>query len=241
MTDRLVPQFGHAPVPTDPVFRATEDYLRWVAAHLPAAWDAQSTWGLFNVLAATLLVVYVVWGVAMYYRSYWAQLAGHRVMLDLRTDLFQHIQRLSHSFFLSRQSGGIVSRLTADIALAQNFVGAAMTNIWMDVVACLFYLALLLADERPAHHRGPGGVPALHRLHAHLREGLQAHLQAGAGGDGGVLRRHAGAHRRLHAGEELRRRAARGARLLLARPRPARAGDGQRAHHQPVQHASCSG
>ena len=90
-------------------------------------------------------MVYVVWGVAMYYRSYWAQLAGHRVMLDLRTDLFQHIQRLSHSFFLSRQSGGIVSRLTADIALAQNFVGAAMTNIWMDVVACLFYLALLLA------------------------------------------------------------------------------------------------
>ena len=145
MTDRLVPQFGGAPVPTDPVFRATEDYLGWVAGHLPAAWDAQTTWGQFNVLAATLLVVYSVWGVAMYYRSYWAQLAGHRVMLDLRTDLFEHIQRLSHSFFLSRQSGGIVSRLTADIALAQNFVGAAMTNIWMDVVACLFYLALLLA------------------------------------------------------------------------------------------------
>ena len=36
-----------------------------------------------------------------------------------------------------------MSRLTADIALAQNFVGAAMTNIWMDVVACVFYVALL--------------------------------------------------------------------------------------------------
>ena len=96
-------------------------------------------------------------------------------------------------------------------------------------------------DERPAHHRGPGGVPALHRLHAHLRQGVQAHLQAGAGGDGRVLRRHAGAHRRLHAGEEFRRRAARGARLLHSCPRAARAGDGQRAHHQPVQHASCSG
>jgi len=145
MTDRLVPQAVPSAAASDPVFRGTEGYLAWAAAHLPAAWDTQSAWGQFNILAVTLLAVYSVWGVAMYYRSYWAQLAGHRVMLDLRTDLFQHIQRLSHSFFLSRQSGGIVSRLTADIALAQNFVGAAMTNIWMDVVACLFYLALLLA------------------------------------------------------------------------------------------------
>jgi subfamily B ATP-binding cassette protein MsbA len=147
MTDRLVPPSGVAVQPTDPVFRATEHYLAWVASHLPAGWNATTPWGLFNILAATLLVVYAVWGVAMYYRSYWAQIAGHRVMLDLRTDLFQHVQRLSHSFYQARQSGGIVSRLTADIALAQNFVGAAMTNIWMDVVACVFYLALLLSMD----------------------------------------------------------------------------------------------
>jgi subfamily B ATP-binding cassette protein MsbA len=147
MTDRLVPQFGAAVQPTDPVFSATERYLAWVASHLPAGWDAGAPWGMFNILAATLLAVYAVWGVAMYYRSHWAQMAGHRVMLDLRTDLFQHVQRLSHSFYQTRQSGGIVSRLTADIALAQNFVGAAMTNIWMDVVACVFYLGLLLSMD----------------------------------------------------------------------------------------------
>ncbi len=147
MTDRLVPQFGAAVQPTDPVFSATERYLAWVASQLPAGWDAATPWGMFNILAATLLAVYAVWGVAMYYRSHWAQMAGHRVMLDLRTDLFQHVQRLSHSFYQTRQSGGIVSRLTADIALAQNFVGAAMTNIWMDVVACVFYLGLLLSMD----------------------------------------------------------------------------------------------
>jgi len=147
MTDRLVPHYGPVVQPTDPVYKGTEHYLHWVASHLPAGWDAATPWGLFNILASTLLVVYAVWGVAMYYRSYWAQLAGHRVMLDLRTDLFQHVQRLSHSFYQARQSGGIVSRLTADIALAQNFVGAAMTNIWMDVVSCVFYLALLLSMD----------------------------------------------------------------------------------------------
>ena len=67
----------------------------------------------------TLVVVYAVWAVALYYRSQWAQLAGHRVMMDLRMDLYQHIHRLSHSFFQERQSGGIVSRLTADVALVR--------------------------------------------------------------------------------------------------------------------------
>jgi len=147
MTDHLVPQFGSAPQPTDPVFAATERYLAWAAGQLPASWSAATPWGQFNILAVTLLVVYGIWGVAMYYRSYWAQIAGHRVMLDLRTDLFQHIQRLSHSFYQVRQSGGIVSRLTADIALAQNFIGSAMTNIWMDVVACFFYVVLLFSMD----------------------------------------------------------------------------------------------
>ena len=40
-------------------------------------------------------------------------------MMDLRSDLYRHINCLSHSFFQERQSGGIVSRLTADIALAR--------------------------------------------------------------------------------------------------------------------------
>jgi subfamily B ATP-binding cassette protein MsbA len=147
VSGELMPQFGAAVHPTDPVFTATERYLSWVSSLLPAGWNAGTPWGLFNILAVTLLVIYAVWGVALYYRSYWAQVAGHRVMLDLRTDLFQHVQRLSHAFYQARQSGGIVSRMTADIALAQNFVGAAMTNIWMDVVSCVFYLALLLSMD----------------------------------------------------------------------------------------------
>ena len=129
------------------MFRATESYLGWVASHLPASWEVRGAWGEFNILAATLFAIYAVWAVAMYYRSYWADLAGQRLILDLRSDLFQHIQRLSYSFFSARQSGAIVSRLTSDIHAAQGFVSAAMTNVWMDLTACIFYLALLLTMD----------------------------------------------------------------------------------------------
>jgi ABC-type multidrug transport system fused ATPase/permease subunit len=145
--DQLVPNIQATHDKADFSYRGTLQYLDWLGTHLPA-W-AGTPWGQLNLLMITLIVMYAFWGVSFYLRSYLAQLAGHRVILDLRTDLYQHITRLSHSFFQTHQSGGIVSRLMSDIALAQNFVGSAMTAIWMDLVTCIFYLCLLFSMDRP--------------------------------------------------------------------------------------------
>jgi ABC-type multidrug transport system fused ATPase/permease subunit len=158
ITDRLVPgalQAGNEP--QDIVARSIDRYLTWLGGLLGARWS--SPWGTFDLLMLTLIVVYAVWAVALYYRSQWAQLAGHRVMLDLRSDLYRHIHRLSHDFFQQRQSGGIVSRLTADIALAQNFVGSAMTNIWMDLVTCAVYIYVLGSMDLPLTLAALGAFP----------------------------------------------------------------------------------
>ncbi|HEY6419934.1 MAG TPA: ABC transporter ATP-binding protein [Candidatus Binataceae bacterium] len=104
-----------------------------------------------EALTAALFALFLVQAVATYYRNYWASMAGYRLIHDLRYALFLHMQRLSHSFFDRTASGGIVSRFTSDIQLAQNFVGSAMVNIWMDsaslgiVVWILFELDSRLA------------------------------------------------------------------------------------------------
>lgn len=147
--DELVPRAGAGAEHTDFSYRATISYLEWASTFLPAHWGTTTPWGQLNLLMATLVVVYALWGVTAYLRLYLAQLVGHRVILDLRSDLYQHITRLSHSFFQFNQSGGIVSRLMSDIALAQNFVGSAMTTIWMDLAACGFYLCLLFSMDMP--------------------------------------------------------------------------------------------
>ncbi|MCL2639332.1 MAG: ABC transporter ATP-binding protein/permease [Phycisphaerales bacterium] len=148
LTDRLGPAATNA-TQSDFVADLLDRYTLWLTAQLPPAWQTDSAWTPFNVLMCTLIVLYGIWGVSIYYRSYLAQLAGHRVMLDLRTDLYQHITRMSHSFFTTRQSGGIVSRLMADIALAQNFVGNAMSNIWLDLISCSFYFFVLFSMDVP--------------------------------------------------------------------------------------------
>jgi ABC-type multidrug transport system fused ATPase/permease subunit len=71
---------------------------------------------------------------------------GFLANVKLRNDLYEHIQGLSLSFFHQNRSGSIVSRLTSDIALAQNFIGNACTLLWMDslsVIGIVIYLFIL--------------------------------------------------------------------------------------------------
>src|SRR5208282_104696 len=84
-----------------------------------------------EALTAALFALFVVQAIATYYRNYWASMAGHRLIFDLRYALYLHMQRLSHSFFDRTTSGAVVSRFISDISMAQNFVGSAMINIWM--------------------------------------------------------------------------------------------------------------
>ncbi len=141
---------AHAPEQYTP--DATSRFFHWWATHL-SAWLplGEGKMGLLNALALSLLLVYIVLAVATFYRSWLAGVAGQRLVFDLRFDFYQHIQSMSHNFFSGQRSGNIVSRFMSDVALAQNFVGSALTNVWMDsaslffVIYILFYLDAQLA------------------------------------------------------------------------------------------------
>ena len=90
-----------------------------------------------------MIVLYSFWAVVTYFRSYYADQAGQRLVFDLRHELYVHLQRMSLSFYEKRQVGSVASRLLGDIAVAQNFVGAAFTNTVMDA-SSLFLIAFLL-------------------------------------------------------------------------------------------------
>jgi ABC-type multidrug transport system fused ATPase/permease subunit len=138
-------------VPQPKIERVDALIDRWCVAIAHTFNLGTAPYGKLGALAITLIALFAVQAVATYYRSYWASAAGHRLIFDLRYALYLHMQRLSHSFFDRTTSGGIVSRFTNDIQLAQNFVGSAMINIWMDGASLGFAVYLLFAlDTRLA-------------------------------------------------------------------------------------------
>jgi ABC-type multidrug transport system fused ATPase/permease subunit len=133
---------------------------RWCAAALHIApWLGQGASGHLMAVGVTMLALYVVLAVASFYRSYWAGQAGHRLIFDLRYALYQHIQGMSHSFFDQRRSGAIVARFVSDIQLAQNFVGSALTNVWMDGASLGFVVWILFVLERRLAWVALGVIP----------------------------------------------------------------------------------
>ncbi|MDP3704156.1 MAG: ABC transporter ATP-binding protein [Candidatus Omnitrophota bacterium] len=102
-----------------------------------------------HLLMTGLIALYAIYAVASYWRSYLAGLAGHRVIFDLRQALYLHVQRMSLSFFDRQRIGEVVSRMTTDIASAQNFVGAAFVNTIMDL-SCVVVIIALLFIAHPA-------------------------------------------------------------------------------------------
>jgi subfamily B ATP-binding cassette protein MsbA len=110
---------------TNPLYPALDGFLKHVAPHASAT-------GQVNVLLFTTMVCILLSGMVMFARVILINVGGQRVIFKLRNDLYEHIQGLSLNFFQQNRSGSIVSRLTSDIAMAQNFVGNACAILWMD-------------------------------------------------------------------------------------------------------------
>jgi len=123
----------------------------WMLRHLLD--DVVLKAGLDDSIRNSLVLDYILimagavflWMIATYIRGVLSAVAGHRMIRDLRVALFDHVQRLSHSFFSRNQSGAIVSRVVNDMSLAQNFVGSALTNVWMDSITLIVLVVVLVS------------------------------------------------------------------------------------------------
>jgi len=93
------------------------------------------------VLAA---LVFVGYAALNHLRTYIADRLAQRMILDIRTDLFRHLQSLPVDYFHRNQTGAIATRLVTDVAMAQNYVGLVGTNVFMDVTSFVAIAAVML-------------------------------------------------------------------------------------------------
>lgn len=55
--------------------------------------------------------------------------AGFRVLRDLRTEVFEHIQKLSLGYFSRQEAGNVMSRFTNDMSTLQQAIAFAVLNV----------------------------------------------------------------------------------------------------------------
>ncbi len=85
-------------------------------------------------LAVLALGVYIARGGLTFVRSYMAHVAGWTVVADVRSDVYEHLQRLSLRFYEDKQTGQLMSRTVNDSDLIERLISHAIPDVMVNVL-----------------------------------------------------------------------------------------------------------
>ncbi|MBN1636185.1 MAG: lipid A export permease/ATP-binding protein MsbA [Deltaproteobacteria bacterium] len=87
-----------------------------------------------RLMPLAILVIFVFRAVCDYGRYYLMADAGQRIIMDIRNQIYFHLQKLSLPFFIKTPTGILISRITNDV----NSVQASVTNAVTALIRELF-------------------------------------------------------------------------------------------------------
>ncbi|GAA0341564.1 ABC transporter ATP-binding protein [Bacillus carboniphilus] len=102
---------------------------------------------LFWLMGVTFVVFIIVRPPIEYYRQYFAQWTGSKILYDIRDQLFQHIQKLSLKYYSNTKVGEVISRVINDVEQTKNFVITGLMNLWLDVATIIIAVAIMFTMD----------------------------------------------------------------------------------------------
>ncbi|WCN37359.1 ABC transporter ATP-binding protein [Aneurinibacillus uraniidurans] len=99
------------------------------------------------IMAGVFFIFTVVRWPIEYWRQYLAQSVSNRVLYDIRSRAFDHIQKLSLRYFHNHRAGEVISRVINDVEQTKSFVDTGLMNIWLDLVTLLIAVALMTSMD----------------------------------------------------------------------------------------------
>lgn len=83
-------------------------------------------------------------GVLQSYLSVWI---SETIGYEMRNELYQHIQSMSHRFFTSTNQGEMITRMTSDVSGIQNVIANTLTSIISNVLVLVVSLIAMISKN----------------------------------------------------------------------------------------------
>jgi ATP-binding cassette subfamily B protein len=99
---------------------------------------------VLNFAAASVLIIAGIGALCAYTEKYLTATVGQRVMHDLRQTLYSHIQQLSLDYHDRKRTGDLIGSLTSDIEAIQAFIASGMLGVFVNSLALLGMVAIML-------------------------------------------------------------------------------------------------
>ncbi len=108
----------------------------------PAGWSAMTK---VLVIAGAVFAVAALRFVLDRQSWVWKAVLVRDIVVDLRKQVYDKMQRLSFRFFDANESGSIINRVTGDVQAVRRFIDGVMIEVVMLLISLAFFLAYMLS------------------------------------------------------------------------------------------------
>jgi ATP-binding cassette subfamily B protein len=126
-------------VAVDNYFAPTHGKHSWLAGKL----SADSVRGVTEIALLYLASLGLIFGLE-FVQTYMMQWTGQKIMFDLRSQIFRHIQQMHVGFFDRNPVGRLVTRLTSDVDALNDMFTSGVLAIFEDVFLLSFIVAIMV-------------------------------------------------------------------------------------------------
>ena len=99
---------------------------------------------MLNWIVLSIVVVFVIRGIAYYGQSYLMNYVGQRVIIDIRKAVFEKLQRLSMSFYDKHKTGTIMSYVTNDVSALQSAMVENVVEMITETVILVASIVMMI-------------------------------------------------------------------------------------------------
>ncbi len=104
-----------------------------------------SDYSSLNLMAGLLIGIFLLQAAFGFVQSYLLSFIGEKIVYDLRTSLYTHLQALSLDFYATRRVGDLVSRLSSDVTQMRAMLTTNITALLSQVLTLIGSVAIVLS------------------------------------------------------------------------------------------------
>ena len=105
--------------------------------------DVVAMGNMLNITVIGVIVLFIVKGIFSYGQVYFMAYVGHRVVADLREQLYGHLQCMPIEYHDSKHTGEMISGVTNDVAVLQTTVSSGLAELVSQAVMSAGILGLM--------------------------------------------------------------------------------------------------
>lgn len=98
-------------------------------------------------LAAFTVIINIIFIIMVKVRMYVMAKISNQILMEIRQELYEHIQTLSFSFFDSRPTGKILARIIGDVNSLKNVLVNAVTTLIPDFITICGVVVIMVAKD----------------------------------------------------------------------------------------------